>query len=115
MFPSVEEGKIQSFLSYLELSGEVTEIVWRERLEFEGHLGGSVHIKTLPTIWNRLPVFGLLVDSARALEFVGVLFIERERKKWHWVSVYYPLVACSTVDKLVYLYEDVFELSKLTK
>lgn len=58
--------KVQSLFYYLELSGGNQQSLGKGKIWIGGACGDSIHIKTLPSIWNRLPVFGLLVNSAGA-------------------------------------------------
>lgn len=100
------EGKTgESSLSSLQLSGELTSPGGRERSEFGGTPRGGIHMKTLLSFWDRLPGFGLMIDSAGALEFMGELFIAIGREKWHQARVSWLLLTCSAVDKFVYLHQ----------
>lgn len=70
------EGKTwESSLCSLQLSGELTSPGGRERSEFGGTPRGGIHMKTSLSFWDRLPGFGLMIDSAGALGFMGELFI----------------------------------------
>lgn len=42
---------------------------------------GNIYVKTLLSISDRLPGFGLMIDSVGALAFMGELFIAVGREK----------------------------------
>lgn len=66
--------------SCLALCGGPDEIGRKERSELEGTRGGVAFTLKLFTTGDGLPGFGLIIDSVRALEVSGQLFIEKGRE-----------------------------------